>query len=243
MQCVMEARTVGLAILLLALPFAARAECLDEHLRGAIALNQLRAPQYAALSGGRSHEVSTRLVESEKRALIPAGLAMWGTRYWRKHGVPVLCSEFESMTLVGAPIHEASRERPSLEAYLAPDAKPLVTDLQVILDWELSSPDATRVAWSAIEGRLQLELESISGELRFNCMYRHLVDSMIRTARQAPQLVRLARSKGLRSPEPWSIRLLKEHFQALSFSIELDRLAAPIQADGIPIVCNDVPPL
>lgn len=243
MHGVMNYRFAVIALLLGMLPQASFAECLDEHLRGAIALNRLRAPKYAELSGGRSLEVSRRLIESEKSALLPAKLALLGTQHWRERGVPVLCTEFESMVRVPPPVELAMLDRPSIEMFKGPDASALKMDLEVILDWRLAPGDLTEEAWPVIEGRLQLELEALAPEPRFNCMYRHLVESMIRTARSAPKLVELARSKGVRSPESWSTLLFKEHIKAMPFSLELDRLAAPIQADGIPIVCNDVPPL
>jgi hypothetical protein len=243
MHGVMKRLILITAGLWLGFPAYAGAECLDEHLRGAIALNQLRAPQYAALSSGRSREVSERLVEAERKSLLPARLALWSTRSWREKGVPVLCSEFESMVRVPPPIERAVDERPRLEDRMEPAWSELVTDLELMLSWRLAANEGAEIAWRALEGRLAFELELIAPEPRFNCMYRHVVESMIRTARAAPELVRLSSEHKMRSPEKWSIRLFKRHFDALEFALELDRLAAPIQADGIPMICNDVPPL
>ena len=146
--------------------------------------------------------------------------------------MPVLCAEFESMTHVGLTIERASEAPPLLASFEGPDWDGLRSDLESL-----------ETDWSALEARLMQEIHSLAREPRFNCMYRHLVESMVRTVRAAPNLASEASDRGLNSPEKWSVRLLKSHFDSMDEAMDLDRMAAPIQADGVPIICNDVPPL
>ena len=69
----------------------------ERHLREAIALNQARAPRYAALSGGASLPISRKLILAE-RLLLPLAWALdrWARPY-HAADVPVLADVFEPM--------------------------------------------------------------------------------------------------------------------------------------------------
>jgi hypothetical protein len=94
----------------------------------------------------------------------------------------------------------------------------------------------------------------LHGELadypRFFCMGRHLVESLVRIAALAPRYeeTRIQR-KVKSSPLPISRGLIESHLTLLATTGEavgqpgLDTWAAPLQAKGIPIICNDVPPI
>ena len=72
-------------------------------------------------------------------------------------------------------------------------------------------------------------LFELSSTPRFFCMARHLLSSIVRVSNLAPEQLEI------------SGKLLRSHLKALSLSGKIDRAAAPIQAQGIPIVCGDVP--
>lgn len=78
-------------------------------------------------------------------------------------------------------------------------------------------------------------------EPRFNCLTRHFLESTIRSARLAVKYDQVARERGVRSPEKLMKRFLQMSFFAFGQAIALDRDAAELQAQGLPILCQDVP--
>jgi len=90
---------------------------------------------------------------------------------------------------------------------------------------------------------LEQNISSLSFEPRFNCMIRHVLESMNRITHLAPIHDKNARAKGLKSTMKLSMKLLKLHLMLLNSSADLDKKAAQIQSRGIPIICQDVPPI
>ena len=236
--------SLGLA----ALGSLARAECFDEHLRAAIQTNQSRLEPYSLLSDGRTKPLSQELIGLERQALFVSKWYMARTRRFREAGVGLFCSEFLPMSRAGDLVTEPLSDRPQLSDYRKPRWEDLEKELSATLqkmDETLRSPvpEAIGILWWDLQARLESELLLLKPELRFNCMYRHVVESMLIVSREAVKHAKQAQALGLENPEPWSISLLKLHLQALEPSIKLDQRAAPIQADGIPFLCSDVPHL
>jgi hypothetical protein len=75
-------------------------------------------------------------------------------------------------------------------------------------------------------------------------MLRHLLGSALRISNQAPRYEAQARAARIRaSPGAISRTMLDLHLRMLGEAARLDRAAAPLQAEGIPILCQDVPPI
>ena len=72
-------------------------------------------------------------------------------------------------------------------------------------------------------------------------MLRHLVESALRVANVAEHHAALAEAAGLPSPRRLLSLLLQMHLWGFSFAARLDDEAAPLQAAGLPILCQDVP--
>lgn len=226
----------------------ARAECFDEHIREAIQTNQARLRPYHLLSQGRTETLSKELIGMERDALLFAKWYMARTRGWREAGVPLFCSEFLPMSRAGELVREPLILRPQLSSYREPEWKnfrdEVASTLQKMEDTLRSPvPEAMGILWWDLQNSIEEELGGLAQEKRFNCMYRHMVESMLLVSREAVGHARRARALSIESPETWSISLLKLHLQVLGRTISLDRRAAPIQADGIPFLCSDVPHL
>jgi hypothetical protein len=73
------------------------------------------------------------------------------------------------------------------------------------------------------------------------CMTRHVLESVRRSARLAPDHVVAAEKVGLKSPEEISRDFIRLQLKTLKRAYDLDRRAFPIQTRGIPILCQDVP--
>lgn len=72
-------------------------------------------------------------------------------------------------------------------------------------------------------------------------MLRHFLESMIRGANVAPQHIKKAVGMHVPSPAWLSKLMIRAQINRLNVAIELDQLAAPVQAKNIPILCNDLP--
>jgi hypothetical protein len=74
-------------------------------------------------------------------------------------------------------------------------------------------------------------------------MTRHLLESALRITNGARRYAAEAEARGVASPAGLSRALLSMHLTTLGEGARLDRRAAPLQAEGVPIICQDVPPI
>ena len=202
----------------------------EQHLRDALALNQKRAPRYAALSQGASIPISRKLILAE-RLLLPVAWAFdrWAHPY-HEAGIPLLTDVFESMDRV--PPFVASQAGSSEKPRLRTSAKRLRGAVQRA--WRTEGfAGASRVLDRA---RLALAAQPC-----FNCMVRHLAESALRVANVAEQYTERAQEAGLPSPRLLYSLLLRMHLWGFGLAAWLDDGAAPLQAAGLPILCQDVP--
>lgn len=227
-------RFVPLLALLLAAPAAAQETgCMERHLREALHLNRARAPLYAAETGGRSRPISRALIWSERAALPAARYLDWRAAEWQRAGIPVVCGDFEPMDRTPAFVVREP-DPPPLSAFAPTDARGM----------RRSVARAYRTGGFPAAGAvLEAEVARLSAIPAFHCMTRHLLESALRVSNGAPRYEEEARARGLSSPAELSRTLLDLHLAALGEAARLDRRAAPLQAEGVPIVCRDVPPI
>lgn len=203
----------------------------EQHLLDAIALNAERAPRYAALSGGASRAISRRLILAE-RALLPA--ARWFDRRaapWRRAGIPMLEEIFVAME--GAPAFAPSG-RPIIASTSGPPAD--AVRRRVLAGYRQGGFDGAA-------GALEIEIASLAAEPGADCMARHLLESAHRLTMLAPGYLRMADERGLASPRWLLALLLRLHLWGLGAASDLDARARPLQARGIPILAQDLPPI
>ena len=207
--------------------------CFAEHLGDAIRLNDARATVYSAWSERRSESVSERLIRSERTALA---IAKWVDRKaapFQEDGIPIVCAEFVSMERT-PPLPDAPLPRPAERFAGSIEAGPLQEELIAAYG---------ESGFAGVAARADDWLARLAATPAYNCMTRHLVESIWRVAFMAPLHERLARERRTGSTRELSEIILRLHLSALPEAEELDRAAAPLQERGIPIVCNDVPPI
>ena len=205
----------------------------ERHLREAIALNRERAPRYASLSGGASLVVSWALIASEVM-LLP--VARWFDRraeVYHRAGVPLLESMFVPMSgaLPFLPTRPAAAR-----AKDAPAPQPTAIRARVIAAYRASS-------FAGAAAALEHELAALADTPGTDCMLRHLLESAYRVAELAPNHIALAQERGLRSPAKLLAVLFRMHLWGLYAASLLDRRALPLQARGIAILAQDLPPI
>lgn len=214
-------------------PASRSAGCFEEHVRDAMTLNRARLPAYSDASLGRSEAVSLALIRSERGALLAALFYDGQARKFRERGVPLLCSEFEHMDQTPALQVKAARPRP-------PGARPDTGQIQVELKaaWDQGGFFSLRSASHRV-------IKQLEERPAYDCMLRHMLESIRRAAHLAPHHAQAAQDAGL-NPKA-ALRLsrgfIKLHMAYLPAAARLDALALPLQQEGIPIICGDVPPI
>ncbi len=218
-------------------PVSSLKECFREHLREAIAINKARRPLYAQLSNFHSNEISDRLIASEQLAKFASYLFhnfdSQAERYQEK-GINIVCDEFVSMSLT--PEFKASGPLPHPDLLEFQELDPYMIRRSLVRAIDDGYPQTVAAArhWISVIEKT---------DARFNCMTRHLLESVGRIAKLAPRHIKKAKTLGLKSPAHLSDSMISAHLLMLPESVALDTLAAPIQAQGIQILCQDVPPI
>jgi len=205
--------------------------CFEAHLLDAIALNQERAPRYAAASGGRSQAISSRLISSERTLLPVARRFDASAAAWQQAGVGVMCDEF-------VPIDRAP-------TFAAPVARPTATFAAQSGVAIAAGLTAKLVAGGqpALRAAIEAELGDLAAAPEFHCMLRHVLESTRRAIDMAAAHELAAERLGLPSPHSLSRDYILAQLGGVALATGLDKAAAPLQAAGIPIVCRDVPPI
>ncbi len=197
----------------------------------AIALNEARAPLYSSLSDGASLAISRRLMVTE-RALLP--VARWfdrRARRWERAGIPVLEEVFMPMETAPSFVARGREIRD-------PGNPPL--------DRSVRQRVLGRYREGGFEGAalaLREAVDALMAEPGMDCLVRHLLESACRLALLAPGQLRAARERELPSPRRLLALLLRLHLWGLGRARDLDEAARPLQARGIPILAQDLPPI
>ena len=204
------------------------------HLEEALHVNLERMPLYARLTGGESERISRQLIRYERWALPLARWVDRRARPFNARGIGVVADDFVPMAGT-PPFRERSAEPPlPLSAFRPADARRIRRALSSALK---------NGGFAGIAAALRAELHALEAVPCYHCMLRHLLESMLRVATLAPTHAAQAEAAGMKSPAGLSRLLLRLHLFTLGDAAKLDALAAPIQARGIPILCQDVPPI
>jgi hypothetical protein len=222
--------TLFLPLHLLAAP-QDRELCLSGHLKEAIALNKERRELYAEHTEKRSRQISDLLIFSEQLSLVAALPLEKLEQPLRKEGITILCDNLVPMS--GAPEFFLNRDPEPLSFYSKEKVFYYRRDLLK--------------AWQAHDyGRLYREtvarIDALKEAQDYHCMARHLLESIARAAALAPHHLRQAEQKNLKARARQIIdTFIRLQIEALAFGKTLDEKAAPLQAEGAPLLCNDVP--
>lgn len=210
------------------------ANCFRTHLREAIELNQERMPKYAALTGGASKSISRRLIWSERLALPPAWYVDRRAAKYLRAGIPVVCDEFVPMALTPEFRERSPVEPLPLADFRSPDTRRLRRAVETSF---------REGGFPAVSMAVERELHRLEETPTYHCMLRHLLESALRIANVAPVHAAEAAGIDMPTPEGLSWLMIRLHLMTFEEAARLDRMAAPIQAEGIPILCQDVPPI
>ena len=207
----------------------AHSGCFSHHIENSIAINSKKRPLYAALTNGKSNKVFNALIASESIALAPANYYDFRASKYHAAGIDLFCKEFLEMDpTLNIPIQEPGGK------FLKFDWK----SYQAIIKELLKKKDFRSIRSVSLDAIYVLKIEP-----RFHCMTRHIVESIYRFAYFLPQRIEEARLRGLPSPEKLIIGAMKLQLFTLQGTYKIDEWSAPIQAQGIPVLCAELPDL
>jgi hypothetical protein len=207
----------------------------EEHLRDAIRINRERMSLYSRVSGGRSKSVSMALIFSELMTIPSSKIPDLWARYFIKRGIPIVQEEFISMSHAKTFSERFGFDPEPIELFFRSDASGISRRIRKAYKTG---------GFERASEQIRIELNPLNQIKTYHFMMKHLLESMLRISSLAPFHEKKRKELGLRySTLPLSRYLFHSHFLALGFSSWLDLKAAPIQAMGIPIIANDVPPI
>ena len=188
---------------------------------------------YAAISGGASLPISRRLILMERAVLLLARVFDRLAAPYHRAGIPLLEDLFAPLSSVAAfvPVGVPA------SAVRAPSRlHPAAVRHRVRAAYRSQGFDGAADV-------LETELAARSGDRGTDCLVRHLLESAYRLAGLAPEHIRLAQARGLASPRRLLSILLRLHLWGLGPASALDARARPLQARGIRILAQDLPPI
>lgn len=206
----------------------ARAEAFAHHVSTAFDINKERKELYSELTQGQSEKVSNRMLLMEASLLPIAKVMDIEASYFHKHNIPVLKIELMPMALgefAGFTGFQAT-------VFNSMDINFLKTELGNILESE---------NFEKLSQKADDYLNSMREEQGAHCMVRHFLESIRRTANYAPIHISHAEALGLKSPKSLIKRFISLHLTGMKKAEKIDSLAFEFQAQGLPIVCQDLP--
>lgn len=206
--------------------------CMTEHIREAMMLNKQRKPLYMQLSHGQSKTVSDKLIWLERKLLLAVPFAdAWAAPY-QAAGIQILCQDLIEMSETPKFQNRNPEGVDSLHGYRRPNITAIQSRLLELFRAKAYLPLAEYA---------DSEIKDLDQKPRYNCMVRHILESIRRMAALTPIHERNALAKNMLSTEMLSRTILRTHIMLLNDFAEIDELAAPLQANALPILCQDVP--
>lgn len=202
------------------------------HVMESIGINQERRPYYRELTGGKS-EKAFRLLLTLEYLMIPTAY-YYDLRavYYQKRGVPLFQDELVSMNRT--PDFDSDKRVRSHRRIPDLPWREFGKDIRKAI--KTQDPKAVTDVTTRIIEKMALFPE-------YYPMTRHLVESIHRFAYFLPAREALALKLGLPSPRKFVFGILSYHLVGLWYFVWIDRAAAPVHEDGIPLLSSELPDL
>lgn len=230
----MKLTVLLLAIFISAASFAEQAErCTVIHVKEAMELNRQRRSQYRADNNRGAARILNQLILLEKIMLPFSASLDRSVIKLQNAGVPMWCEDLVSMSTV--PAYQAQATKPQNEFI------PLERTIRKKLKKQMKEFDfASRdELYEFIATIIHQELH----DTHYNCLMRHFLEAAARSLKlsqkhydQAPQELRPVVVKALE-------KLIHQLARSLIFAAIIDKNAAVYQAQGIPVLCQEMPPV
>jgi len=202
-----------------------------DHVKDSIVVNNKRKPIYSRMTEGRSDRALKKLIFLEK-IMLPFSITYdLRASYYHRRGVPVFRDEFVPM--ISAPDFDPDAPKPESEIKDIP-----WREYQQELKALIKARDREKLLLRSLE-----MIHEMENQKQYWCLTRHLIESVYRVAWFIPQRVDEARMKNVRSPEKLIWDVIDFHLIGFNYFPGIDLKAAPIQKDGVPMICSELPDL
>lgn len=202
------------------------------HIKDAIKLNKERALLYAGITNGRSKIVSKGLIGLEYATVPISKYYDFRAKKYNKAGIPLFKLDFIDMAQT--PAFKSLHPLPA-RAYRSIRKLPIY-QIEKELKLALKENDLDRILEIATQ-----QIEEINENPSYNCLTRHFLESIRRSAFLLPYYIEASHHKDLSSPKNLVKQVILIQAKSLPLVQQLDREAGPIQEKGIAILCQDVP--
>lgn len=213
---------------------SAFASCFHEHVIEGRQVNLQRKADYAHWAQKhdlkrQSKLVSNALIGLETLMLPSARIYDLKARKYSASGL--FCDDF-------VPISET----PSYQAiYAQIPSVPYIKKIAFLDSFEKNIKEKIEVYdWAWVRRESLLAIAHFPAR-ETHCLTRHFVESIGRISALAPGHINQARAQGLKDPRKIIASMIRFHLFGLDYALKIDALAAPLQYQGIPIVCQDIP--
>ncbi len=205
--------------------------CFTHHIQESIKINQESSTFYRALTGGESDKVLKKLITGEKASLKIAKSFDKKVQTYHQHGIDLLCQEFKEMIPF-----EPSLKDPRVQ-HVDPLSLKYFSFYKKINN-AIKTKDENIIRTEALKVLIELHQSP-----PYHCFTRHIIESIYRFAYYVPIRKKQSEDKNLKDPTKILIQVMKLQLLVLPFAQYVDKLSAPIQKQGIPILCNELPNL
>ena len=151
---------------------------------------------------------------------------LWNQPYQRAH-FHLICESYVSMDLV--PAFGALQQRSNGQA---------VPWSSLGLKMAFFKGDFADIKAKSLVG-----IRALSVDPGSHCLTRHLLESIARIASLAATGDKKALAQGLPPPRNIFRSMIFGHLAMLDWATSIDRSALPLQKEGLPILCQDIPPI
>ncbi len=203
--------------------------CFQNHILESISINKTRQEVYSKLTEGKSNRIYRELIGYEKLSLTVATFFDLKAMPYQKAGMNIFCKEFKALIQSPRLLSQSPQE-----SFSAINRK----SIEQKISTALKTKETEKVKKASLE-----ILEGLKTQPSYYCLSRHFIESIYRFAHFAPIWSKQAEEKGLKDPSKMIFKVMKMHALGLKGTFAIDRKSQPIQAQGIPMLCAEVPDL
>lgn len=207
--------------------------CTVDHVKEAMELNRTRRELYRADGNHKAARILNKLILLEKFMLAPSKKLDQMTEQLQEAGVAMWCDDLVSMSDV--PAYQTQTEPPQnkFQAWPKKKRKALTRKLH---DFKFNDHHKM---YREISEVIYKDLS----DLHYNCLTRHFLEAMARNLLNAPKHLAAAplhlKEQVIESVEA----VIGQSARALSYAVLIDKMAAREQSKGIPVLCQEMPPI
>lgn len=215
----------------LLLTFPCYAGYFTDHVKESIVINKERKIIYSQMTQGKSDLALKKLIALEKIMLPFSMVYDLRASWYQKRGVPVFKDEFVPM--ISHPENDPGVPAPETGIRMIP-WESYQKELKILI----RKKDRQKLLSRSLE--IIHEMES---QKQYWCLVRHLVESIYRIAWFLPTRIEEARIKRIKSPENLIWDVIEFHLIGFPLFSKVDLKAAPVQEEGVPMICSELPNL